>query len=43
MQMKLFAPPGGGAWTFALQDFEEALAALKKRMWELRRTDSGGS
>lgn len=40
MQMKLFGPPDGGAWSFSLTDFEEALGALKKRMWELRRTDA---
>ncbi len=43
MQIELHAPPQGGTWTFTLADFEEALAALKKRMWELRRTDSGES
>jgi hypothetical protein len=42
-QMELFNAPGGGTWKFALRDFEEALAALKKRMWELRRGDSGKS
>jgi hypothetical protein len=40
IQVKLFGPPAGGAWTFALADFEEAVAALKKRMWDLRRDDS---
>lgn len=40
MQMKLFGQLNGEAWSFSLADFEEALAALKKRMWELRRTDS---
>ena len=40
MQIELFAPLGGGKWTFALADFEEALASLKKRMWDLRRTGS---
>ena len=40
MQMKLFCPQDGGTWSFPLADFEEALAALKKRMWELRRARS---
>ncbi len=40
MQMNLFCPPDGRTWSFPLADFEEALAALKKRMWELRRTES---
>lgn len=39
MQMKLFKPPGADSWEFALADFEDALATLKKRLWELRRTD----
>lgn len=43
MQMRLFPPPGGGTWDFFLRDFEEALAAVKKRMWELRRYEPGGS
>ncbi len=38
-QIKLFKPPQGVDWEFALRDFEEALAALKHRLWELRRTD----
>jgi hypothetical protein len=40
MQIEIYTPPSDGFWKFALKDFEEALAALKKRMWELRRTDS---
>ena len=40
MQMKLFGQADGGAWSFRLADFEEALAVLKERMWELRRIDS---
>lgn len=36
-QMRLFGPPDGGAWSFLLADFEQALTALKLRMWELRR------
>jgi hypothetical protein len=40
MQVEIFSPPDGGTWSFALAEFEEALAALKKRMWELRRTES---
>jgi len=39
MQIELHGPPEGGTWTFAFADFEAALAALKQRMWELRRTD----
>ena len=39
MQIQLHEPPKGGTWTFSLSDFEEALGALKKRMWELRRPD----
>ena len=38
MQIDLYAPPGGGEWSFQLADFEAALSALKQRMWELRRT-----
>jgi hypothetical protein len=41
-QVEFFPPPGGGIWKFALRDFEEALAALKSRMWKLRRADRGG-
>jgi hypothetical protein len=40
MKIKLFCQRDGGTWSFDLADFEEALAALKQRMWELRRTDS---
>lgn len=38
MRIQIFPPPGGGTWNFAFAEFEEALAALRKRMWELRRT-----
>lgn len=40
MQMKLFCPKDGGTRSFPLADFEEALATLKNRMRELRRTES---
>ena len=39
MQMKLFGPPGAENWEFELRDFEEAVATLKKRLWDLRRTE----
>ncbi len=39
MQIQLHGPPGGGIWEFSLSDFEEAVTALKQRMWELRRVD----
>lgn len=42
MQIELHRQPEGGAWAFSLADFEEALAALKKRMWELRQVGSNG-
>jgi hypothetical protein len=35
-QLKLFGPPHGDNWEFQLRDFEEALAALRNRLWELR-------
>ncbi|MDZ4259532.1 MAG: hypothetical protein U0974_12000 [Gemmatimonadales bacterium] len=38
MRLKLSCPPEGGTWNFSLAEFEEALATLKKRMWDLRRT-----
>jgi len=41
MKIEFHAPPQCGMWIFPLADFEEVLAALKKRMWELRRTDLG--
>jgi len=41
MQIEIHPPPEGGTWAFHLADFESALSALKQRMWELRRTDSG--
>jgi hypothetical protein len=41
MLVELHAPPDGGTWNFPLADFEAALGALKARMWELRRKDSG--
>ena len=40
LQMKLYGNPEGGEWSFNLGEFEEALDALKKRMWDLRRIDS---
>jgi hypothetical protein len=40
MEIQLHGPPTGGRWTFDLADFEAALSALKRRMWELRRTES---
>jgi hypothetical protein len=42
MQIQFYGPPEGDTWSFLLADFEAALRALKERMWELRRTDSGG-
>ena len=39
MQIKLFKPPKSDHWEFALLDFEVALAALKQRLWELRRSE----
>lgn len=38
MRIQLYGPPAGTAWNFALAEFEAAVAALKQRMWELRRT-----
>lgn len=38
-QVKVFEPPHGDSWEFALRDFEEALAALKQRLSELRQAD----
>lgn len=38
MQIELHGPPQGATWSFPLADFEAALAALKSRMSELRRT-----
>jgi hypothetical protein len=43
MQVQIYGPPEGGKWMFPLADFEEALAALKKRMWELRRMEPNES
>ena len=43
MEIQFLPPPSGGRWHFSLKDFEEALAALKKRMWELRRIETNGS
>ena len=40
LRIKLYGNPEGGDWDFSLAEFEEALGALKKRMWELRRIDS---
>ena len=30
MQIQLYGPPGGGSWMFALSEFEDSLATLKK-------------
>lgn len=43
MKIELHGPPAGDTWTFPLADFEAALTAMKRRMWELRRTYSDGS
>jgi hypothetical protein len=43
MEVQFLPAPGGDRWHFSLKDFEEALAALKKRMWELRRIEPNGS
>ncbi len=40
MRIELHPAPGGASWHFSLKDFEEALAVLKNRMWELRRTEA---
>ena len=37
MELEFLPGHDGGRWHFLLKDFEEALAALKNRMWELRR------
>lgn len=39
MELEIPSAPGGGKWHFSLVDFEEALGALKKRMWQLRGVD----
>ena len=39
MEIQIHTPHDGTTWAFPLADFEEALAALKERMWQLRRTD----
>jgi hypothetical protein len=44
LKLELFGPPPkgkphGDKWTFPLREFEEALAKLKQRLWELRRTE----
>ncbi len=39
MQIEVHPRPTGGSWSFPLADFEGALEALKRRMFELRRTD----
>ncbi len=39
MQIEIFSPKDGGTWKFALTDFEKAVAALKGRLWELRRKE----
>ena len=43
MQIELQAPPDGRTWKFPLADFELAIAALKARMWDLRREGESGS
>jgi hypothetical protein len=43
MEIEFFPPKEGGTWVFKLAEFEEALAFLKKRMWELRRSSADGS
>ena len=43
MEVQFLPAPSGGRWQFSLKDFEEALAALKRRMWELRRVEPNGS
>jgi hypothetical protein len=40
MQIEVHAPLRGGSCTFRLADFEAVLEALKRRMFELRRSDS---
>ena len=39
MEVEFLPAPSGGRWHFSLNEFDEALAALKKRMWELRRVE----
>ena len=39
MEVEFVPRAGGKPWIFKLVEFEEALAAVKKRLWELRRTD----
>lgn len=39
MQIQLYGPSEGVAWTFQMGDFEAALGSLKKRLWELRRVE----
>jgi len=37
LQIEIFHSPNNKPWEFPLSDFEEALSALKTKMWELRR------
>lgn len=39
MQLELFTPTTGDKWIFNMNEFEDALKAVKARLWELRRYD----
>jgi hypothetical protein len=41
MDMQLFGPSQERSWSFKLIEFQEALEALKTKLWDLRRTDPG--
>jgi hypothetical protein len=43
MDIEIFPRPDGTPWMFKLAEIEEALAAVKKRLWGLRRTKPGES
>lgn len=43
VEMEFIPRTDGRPWLFQLTEFEEALAAVKNRLWELRRTSSEGS
>ncbi len=40
LEIEIFISHEKKPWNFRLDDFENAIAEAKKRLWELRRTDS---
>ena len=40
LEIEIHPKPDGTPWKFMLEEFEDAIARAKKRLWELRKTEN---